>query len=341
MNKFYTIEFVIHSILNLQIDQIYIYSIVFVILILLLYCYFKIAETFNIVDKPNHRSSHNTITIRGGGVIFPLSLFAFPFFFSLNYPYFLIGLFMISLVSFFDDVKPVSNVLRITVHLLATVVLILQLGILTVPIYMLLLFLFIAIGTINAVNFMDGINGMIGGYSLITLVTLWYVNENIAIHFTSSSFILMSILSVVVFNIFNFRNKSICFAGDVGSISIAFILIFFIGQLIHRTGDFSYILLLLLFGLDTVSTILSRILKREAVFDPHRSHYYQYLVNQRSIPHVYVSLGYSLIQVIFNFLLIKFLIGSATFVLVFCLIISSLFLMLRFKTEGKTNLLGI
>lgn len=51
-------------------NTILIYGIIFVILIALELVYFKIADTFNIIDKPNERSSHSTIVLRGGGIIF-------------------------------------------------------------------------------------------------------------------------------------------------------------------------------------------------------------------------------------------------------------------------------
>ena len=47
-----------------------VYGIIFMVLLVLELVYFKIADRFNIIDKPNERSSHSTIVLRGGGIIF-------------------------------------------------------------------------------------------------------------------------------------------------------------------------------------------------------------------------------------------------------------------------------
>ena len=50
------------------------YSFIFVALLVLELLYFKVADQFNIIDKPNERSSHSTIVLRGGGIIFSISM---------------------------------------------------------------------------------------------------------------------------------------------------------------------------------------------------------------------------------------------------------------------------
>jgi UDP-N-acetylmuramyl pentapeptide phosphotransferase/UDP-N-acetylglucosamine-1-phosphate transferase len=158
---------------------------------------------------------------------------------------------------------------------------------------------------------MDGINGMTGGYSLLTLLTFWYLNNKVA--FTSESLIIFAILSLLVFNFFNFRSTAKCFAGDVGSISMAFIICFLLAQLIFKTQDLTYGGLLFIYGLDTVSTILFRLIRKENIFEAHRSHFYQYLANERSWPHLKVSMSYCLAQLAINLLLLLPLIGSISY----------------------------
>jgi UDP-GlcNAc:undecaprenyl-phosphate GlcNAc-1-phosphate transferase len=329
----------------LQLDFL-VYFLIFVVLLVLIQVYFRIADRFNVVDKPNHRSSHTTLTIRGGGIIFPIAFLVYcvghlvlPVFLPFEYPFFLIGLLLISLISFVDDVKPVSNRLRILIHLVAAGLLFFQLGILSMPLYVILILLFVTIGTINAINFMDGINGITGGYAFITLLSLLFLNEVKALYFSPTSLIVTTLIAVVVFNIYNFRTKAKCFAGDVGSVSISFILLFFIGQLIIQTGQISYILFLFLYGLDTATTIVFRLFRKERIFDAHRSHFYQFLVNERKIPHLYVASGYALIQLIFNIILISYLQLSTINLFFFLIVITGLFLALRFKMEGKNRLL--
>ena len=157
--------------------------------------------------------------------------------------------------------------------------------------------LIVCTGIINAYNFMDGINGITGGYSLIILGALAYINEEM-VSFAEPALIYTVLCSVVVFCFFNFRRKAKCFAGDVGSVSIAFILLFLIGKLILKTEDFSWMILLAVYGVDSVLTIIHRLMLHENIGLPHRKHMYQLMANELKIPHVVVSLVYMAVQAI-------------------------------------------
>ncbi|MEJ7556713.1 MAG: UDP-GlcNAc--UDP-phosphate GlcNAc-1-phosphate transferase [Pedobacter sp.] len=300
--------------------------------------YFKVANHFNIVDKPNNRSSHANITIRGGGIIFIMSLLVYGFFFDLHYPYFLAGAIIISLISFLDDLKPVSNKIRIFFHLISVILLFHQVGILYLHVYLVISAVIIAIGIINAINFMDGINGITAGYALVALVTLWYIDKY-AINYTDGNLIITVILGVIVFGFFNFRTKARCFAGDVGSVSIAFVLIFFIVQLVVSSGNPIYVLLLLVYGLDASTTIIFRLIRGENIFEAHRSHFYQYLSNERKIPQVYVAICYSIAQLLINVLVFRFLEISLIEGACFLMISVLAFVALRFTVEGSSRLM--
>ncbi|RYE13124.1 MAG: glycosyltransferase family 4 protein, partial [Rickettsiales bacterium] len=293
---------------------------------------------YNIIDKPNHRSSHTRITIRGGGIIFPIALLLYAVFMGNNYPYFLLGLLLISLISFLDDIKELSSKIRILFHLIAVSLLFLQIGLFTFPFYWILLGLIFVIGTINAINFMDGINGITGGYALITLLSLYYINLSV-VNFTDSSVLLISIVSVLVFNFFNFRTKAKCFAGDVGSVSIAFIILFFILQLIIKTGNVGYFALLLLYGLDAATTIVFRLIRKENITKAHRSHFYQFLANEKKILHVVVASIYMIIQLLFNIIWLAFLSYSYLKLTFFIIVITIIFVLIRFILEGHKKLL--
>ena len=186
---------------------------------------------------------------------------------------------------------------------------------------------------------MDGINGITGGYSLITILSLYYIN-NAVVNFTSNDLLIIVGLSLLVFNFFNFRKKAKCFAGDVGSVSIAFILIFLIGQLILETHNFAYILLLLIYGLDTATTLVFRKIRKEKIFEAHRSHFYQYLANQLKINHLVVSSFYMFVQLIINGILVLLIHDSVSYTLLFVTLFTIIFFAIRFKIEGKRVLLG-
>ena len=301
--------------------------------------YFKIAKHFNIVDQPNHRSSHTGLTLRGGGVIFTVSMLLYAVYFGFNYGYFLLGLVVIAFISFMDDIKPVSNKLRIIFHLIGVALLFYQLDLFSLPFYWIVFALVFVIGTINAINFMDGINGITGSYALVALCTLLYI-DILVVEFVVPSMIITSIISVVVFNFFNFRKKAMCFAGDVGSVGIAFIILFFLLSLVIKTENLGYLLLLLIYGLDTAVTVFFRLIRKENIFDAHRSHFYQYLVNERKIPHLIVSIAYGLVQLIINASIIYFMPQSVFILCLFLFFSTGIFVVIRFWIEGSSKLLG-
>lgn len=316
--------------------QIYILALAIFLIVTIVY--FRVANHFNIIDQPNHRSSHTSITIRGGGIIFPIAALFFFFAFGFQYSFFIGGLFAISLISFLDDILTLNNKLRLAVHLLAVALLFYQWDLFHVPWYWLLLAAIFVIGTINAYNFMDGINGITGSYSLVAIASLYYINENV-VSFTSSDFLLITGIALVVFNFFNFRKKAKCFAGDVGSVSIAFILVFFIGQLIITTSNIAYVMLLLVYGLDAATTVFFRKIRKENIYQAHRSHFYQYLANQLKFNHLLVSLLYAFVQLLINALIIVLVKDDQVMALTLFLSSLIVFMVIRFSVEGRIYLL--
>lgn len=272
-----------------------VFLIIFLLLILLELAYFRIADRYNIIDKPNRRSSHTSITLRGGGIIFLFGVWLFACFFGLPYPWFILGLTIIGLVSFTDDVRSLPDSVRLVAQFGAMLLMFYQFGILNLhDWWMVLIALIVCVGIINAYNFMDGINGITGGYSIAVLLPLIYLNSRL--DFIDMAYLYVVGLSLIVFCFFNFRKKAKCFAGDVGSISIAFILLFAIGRLILLTGDLAWLTLLAVYGADTVLTICHRIMLHENLGEAHRKHAFQIMANELRIPHVTVSLLYMAIQ---------------------------------------------
>ena len=268
----------------------------------LLLIYFKIAAHFNIVDKPNHRSSHQQLTILGGGIIFPLVITLHTLVNGFIFPYFTAGLILISVISFYDDIRPLSFAIRLFGHLIAVSLIFLETDLIYYSIWLIIIAYIVVIGSLNAYNFMDGINGLTGAYSLVSIVSLFYINEY-NVKFVSTDWLVITAISLIAFNIFNFRALAKCFAGDVGSVSMAFIIIFFILTLLIISNDFKYIGLLLIYGLDSVTTIIFRLIRHENIFLAHRSHFYQYLVNCKSWPHLAVALLYAFLQIMVNILI--------------------------------------
>lgn len=296
------------------------YGIIFIILLLLELAYFKIADKFNIIDKPNERSSHSTIVLRGGGIIFLLGAWVWSFAFGFQYPWFLLGLTLVAGVSFIDDIHSLPDSVRLVVQFTAAALAFYQLGMLSgewfetngllVGGLLILLALIVYVGATNVINFMDGINGITAGYALAVLLPLLAINCGLKLQdsgfnelqgvYFDQSLAMVTILSVLVFCIFNFRPKgrAKCFAGDVGSIGIAFIMLFLIGKVIIATGDLTYLIFLLVYGVDGVLTICHRIMLHENLGEAHRKHAYQLMANELKIGHVKVSLLYMTMQLV-------------------------------------------
>lgn len=277
-----------------------IYALIFALLVLLELAYFRVADRFNIIDKPNLRSSHTSITLRGGGIVFLFGAWLYAAFFGLGYGWFLLGLTIIGLVSFIDDIQSLPDSARLVVQFAAMFLMFYQFGILNWhDWWIVLVALIVCVGITNAYNFMDGINGITGGYSLAVLAPLIYLNAKDG--FIEMPYLYITGLSLIVFCFFNFRKKAKCFAGDIGSITIAFILLFALGQLILQTGNFAYIIFLAVYGADSVLTICHRIQLHENLGEAHRKHAYQLMANELKMPHVEVSLIYMAVQLAISF----------------------------------------
>lgn len=283
-----------------------IYTILFFVLFIIELLYFKVADRFNIIDKPNLRSSHTEITLRGGGIIF---WFAALLYFAqrVEYNYFFFtGITLVSLVSFWDDIQSLSNKIRMSVQFLAISLIFYDLDVFSyVPVFGVVLAYIFAIGIINAYNFMDGINGITGLYTLVVMGSLWYVNKNIQL-FTDASFIIYAIIASLVFLFFNYRKRAKCFAGDVGSIAIAFWVIYLIFKLILVTNSIIWLLFLAVYGADAICTIIHRLYLKQNIFEAHRLHFYQILSNEFKIQHRIVALIYAIAQSIVSALVVFF-----------------------------------
>lgn len=281
------------------------YTILGIVLMIIMLLYFKVADRFNIIDKPNIRSSHTEITLRGGGIIFWFSALLYFVQHIQNNCFFFTGITLVSLVSFWDDIQSLSNKIRISIHFLSISLIFYDLDLFnTMPIWGLVMAYIIAIGLINAYNFMDGINGITGLYTLVVMGALLYVNSKIQL-FTDGAFIKYAMLASFIFLFFNYRKKAKCFAGDIGSIAIAFWIIYLVLKLILATESVIWLLFLAVYGVDAVCTILHRLYLKQNIFEAHRLHLYQVLSNEYKMQHRLVSLIYALVQTGVSFLVIS------------------------------------
>lgn len=297
----------------------------------LLFGYLKIAPQYNIIDKPNQRSSHTNPTIRGAGIIFPVlyALFVLMFGHPGALVDIIMGITLLGVVSFYDDVKDVPFGLRLFAQLIAVGLLFNELFVWLWPIWLIVFVGILIIGTINAFNFMDGINGISGIYGLVTAISLFAVKQDIAL--------LGLTAALMAFLFFNLRKKAKCFSGDVGAVSLAFIFSYYILNFSIESKNPIWILLLGVYGIDAALTIVFRLIRKENILRGHRSHFYQYLANEKQFPHVWVAVSYGLVQTIFNIIFFYFY-NKQQFIpiLVAFGILAIAYLALRISLEGKT-----
>ena len=291
----------------------YTYIIIAAVLLATELLYLRIADKCNIIDKPNERSSHSTIVLRGGGIIFAISMIVWLILQMVqgewcmvqNYLPFMVGLVLICGVSFIDDVRSLPDSVRLAAQFVAMILMFYQLDMLHADLWWaVIIALIVCVGASNIINFMDGINGITGAYAMASLIPLYLINSANGLSaqgvsgFVDESLIITVMLADLVFCYFNFRprDKAKCFAGDVGSLVVAFILLFMISGLVMATGDVTYLIFLLVYGVDGVLTIFHRIMLHENIGQAHRKHVYQLMANELKMSHITVSLIYAGLQ---------------------------------------------
>ena len=282
-------------------------NLIYIFYLLLLFAlswgYFKIARKYEIVDLPNHRTMHSDATIRGGGIVIFVGVLVHSLFLKEPSYYFAMGLCLIGITGFLDDLIDLSSKIRLVFQVLSMLFIVAELSMWSHNIFIIGLVVLIGVGVLNAYNFMDGINGITGGYSFVTILTLAYVNNYIHV-FVPNEFLFFMLISLLVFNFFNFRKRAVCFAGDVGSLSIAFIVIYLITKLVDATNQLVYILFLTLYGIDTIFTLIQRLALKENIFEAHRLHLFQVGISKTGGSHLYMSLIYIVVQIIINIIVI-------------------------------------
>lgn len=275
------------------------YIIITALLFVLELLYFRIADKFDIIDKPNSRSSHTQITLRGGGIIFPIAVMV-AYFFGFVSLWVTIAIVIVAIISFIDDIKPLPNIPRLAIHIAAALLIFYDLKLLEEAWWLIPIMLLFLLSWVNAFNFMDGINGITVLFSMVTLLTFAILPQN-----SSELPLLISIISAcLVFGFFNFRKKAKTFAGDVGSISLAMLISYLMINTMIKTNQIAYVLFFATYGIDAFITIINRMIKKENIFDAHRSHLYQYMANEYGMSHLVVSCWYAVVQIIINIFLI-------------------------------------
>ncbi|NPA43726.1 MAG: UDP-GlcNAc--UDP-phosphate GlcNAc-1-phosphate transferase [Chlorobi bacterium] len=276
----------------------------------LLQWYRRYAERKGIYDIPSARSSHDRPVLRGGGIIFAAAVMlalvrelqAFADIRGLSFAF---GFFLLALTGFIDDRKNLSPRIRFLIQALAITLILYSAGWWEAPFpaWIKAAGFVVALGFVNAYNFMDGINGITGLYTLVLLGT--YIRLNREFSLIPDSLFSYAVIALMIFGWFNFRRRALIFAGDVGSMSLAALLLWIIMRFLVHLEAPVLILTVAVYGVDSAMTIIFRLLKKQNIFEAHRWHVYQKLVDRYRWPHMRVSMAYALVQGLINFWLIR------------------------------------
>lgn len=312
---------------------------------LLINCYFYLAIRWKIIDIPNERSSHKDITIRGGGILFPIAWFLYSFWNGLPEPYVDLAVLLVALVSFLDDFISQKPLVRVLFHMSAILLICFQYNLIqSLEFISLILVIILSIGILNAVNFMDGINGISVLYFGVFLVSTWLssqkmLGDELTWWSLENPFVYL-FSSLVVFAFYNLRLKAKTFAGDVGSVTIGIFIVIMLlmfgnsgleySTSIYQVFNYQNIFFLAVYGIDVILTIVRRLLKRENILKPHRCHLYQILVNELGMSHLSVAGIYAGIQLIFNIYLIYWSQGFLIPLLI-CVLLGVVYLLVKKK----------
>ena len=296
-------------------DKSLIYSLVVPLAYLLFtIVYLHLAKKHQVYDDPSGRSSHSDSTITGFGlfVIFGLLLYNMVFPYTMK-SFFIIGLLMLGTVSYMDDLFFIKHFVRLIFQIFALTLLAIELPFGFVDLEKLPLIItvvILGIGVLNAFNFMDGINGMLGLNSLVILLSFLYLNNygidsnGEALNFVNNAFLYTIIVGLLCFLFLNLRHKAKVFAGDTGSIALGFIIFYLMMNLIFKTGNLTYLLLFVVMGIDAGLTVIFKLLLRENIFVPHRDFLFKKLVHVGKFKHINIAMTYAAIQAVISIVVI-------------------------------------
>lgn len=249
-----------------------------------------------VLDHPNERSLHNRAVPRGGGLAILSAILTagigVSWFYSdsaFSFASLAASVILVSGISFLDDHRSVPPLGRLFVHVLAVALILYQgyapdslalPGISLHPANSIVMVLFLLFGVwlMNLYNFMDGMDGFAGGMAVFGFGAFalmgWLAGHEL--------FFIMNLIVVAAaagFLVFNFPPARI-FMGDVGSSTLGFLAAAF-SLWGARDGVFPFWIALLVFSpfiVDATVTLLRRLWRREKVWQAHKTHFYQRLV---------------------------------------------------------------
>jgi UDP-GlcNAc:undecaprenyl-phosphate GlcNAc-1-phosphate transferase len=266
----------------------------------------RLMIAFPILDHPNARSAHARPTPRGGGVGVVIAFLAgmLVLYQSARYARIADAQFLgvigaavaIAVVALVDDIRHLSARLRLLAQCAAAAVALASglvvtrlavpwIGVVDLGLAGPVLTLVWIVGCTNAVNFMDGLDGLVGGTLLVVSAALaavaaaeagWFI-------YAAALFLAAGFAGFLPFN----AHPARVFMGDVGSQFAGFVLAVLAVAAARFDGQqLSFLIVpLLMFGLlfDAAFTLARRAVMRERLAEGHRTHLYQ-LAQRSGVP---------------------------------------------------------
>ncbi len=315
-NSFYLfIRNFVHQILNyLNMYEALLIVATIALIFLSLWLYFPFAEKKGLLAGVNHRSSHTKPVVTGAGFIFYISYVFYIIdclLFStweVPWPLF-IGISILAIVSYIDDLKDLWFFIRLVVQVLAVVLMLYQVYLdfsmtpmemnPSILIIVAVVGLIFSVGFTNLYNFMDGLNGMMAGITISALAIFGLI-DFFVVDFIDDSLLIYTAIPTLIFAFYNARRQAKCFAGDVGAIVLGFVMVYMLFSLLLQTSNIVYIFIFASVYLEAGMTVIQRLLAGQNIFKPHRIHMFQLLCNEHKHHHVKISAYYALNQLLFG-----------------------------------------
>lgn len=324
--------------------------VTFIISVILVPIASKIAHHIGAIDIPNERKVHTKPMPRLGGLaIYGAFLVGYMLYGELTTQMIsiLIGSFIILLIGIFDDVKPISARYKFLVQILAALIVVIYGQLYFTEITFLglnlkfnlwisygLSTLFI-VAISNAINLIDGLDGLAGGISSIYFMTISIITI-ILNKITGLDFMLSLILlgATIGFLVYNFPPAKI-FMGDSGSLFLGF-MISVIALISFKVATLTSlvipIVILAIPIFDTLLAIFRRLLKGESIGTPDKEHFHHQLLKLKFSPKVSIIIIY-MINIMFSIVSIFYIIGHTEEAIIVYLLLMLLLLFLILKTD--------
>lgn len=295
--------------------------------------YIRIARKCRIVDVPCGRSSHAGVVVRGGGIVFYFAAVGWFLWQGCTQWWLIAGLTLLAAVSFADDLREMPVSWRLCAQLLGAAAIFYASAQIPLGVGVWIAAIILSAGLINSFNFMDGINGMAGLYCLVIFLAFVWIDVSLLPGYVDIRLPLLMIVASLIFCFYNFRRQAVCFAGDVGSIVAGAVVFFILCRLVISTGNIGWLMLVAVYGVDTVLTLCRRLVLGKNIFRAHRMHAYQLLSNELGFPQPAVSSVVCAVQAFIDVLAIGFGLCNAWWLAATLIILSSAYFLIVYTAR--------